>query len=299
MRAYVRLRLQSGSVCELGHGDLIGRLPSAALHIDDIRISEAHALVSLRGRELKLLALRGRFAINQKPVSEVILAEGQVLLLARDLPVWVERVVLPESVLAIEGEGLPLQVLSGICSLTTHPRPSLSPRYLGDATAWIWSAGEDWRLRVPGEEPRPIVEGDVFTLDGRRFSIRAMPLSRAGQGRTEVQGGVAVPMRIIANYDTVHIHRDGEPVFALTGISARIVSELVACGAPVHWLAVAREIWTGDEPEGALRRKWDINLSRLRKKLKDARIRPDLVRSDRTGNVELLLASGDTAVDRT
>ena len=39
------------------------------LHVDDARVSEAHALVSLRGRELQLLALRGRFAVDSTPRS--------------------------------------------------------------------------------------------------------------------------------------------------------------------------------------------------------------------------------------
>jgi len=60
MRAFVRLRCTDGSIAELTHGDLIGRLGTAALHFDDARISEAHAMISLRGQELKLLALRGR-----------------------------------------------------------------------------------------------------------------------------------------------------------------------------------------------------------------------------------------------
>ena len=42
----------------LGVGDLIGRLPSAALVVDDPRVSEAHAIVSLRRAALHLLALR-------------------------------------------------------------------------------------------------------------------------------------------------------------------------------------------------------------------------------------------------
>ena len=305
MRAYVRLRLPDGSVCELGHGDLIGRLPSAALHLDDVRISEAHALVSLRGRELKLLALRGRFAVEQTPVSEVVLRPGLSLLLARDLPVVVESVVLPDAVLAIEGEGLPRQVLTGVCSLVTRPRPALSSRYLGEASAWIWSAGEDWRIRMAGAVPRPLQAGEDLTIDGLHFSVLSVALERAGQARTRVKGGVAAPLHLIAYYNTAHIHRDGEPVFALTGISARIIGELVACGVPVSWRVVAREIWPNDINDindindNQLRRKWDINLSRLRRKLKDARIRPNLVRPDRTGNVELFLTVEDKVEDRT
>ena len=42
---------------------------SAALHLDDPRVSEAHAMVSIRGSELKLLALRGRFQIDGLPYA--------------------------------------------------------------------------------------------------------------------------------------------------------------------------------------------------------------------------------------
>ena len=94
----------------------------------------------------------------------------------------------------------------------------------------------------------------------------------------------------------------------LDGIAARIISELVALGGPAPWELVAAQIWpAGSEPESAeqpdlldrtqLRRRWDISLARLRRKLRDARVRPDLVRACGTGQVELLLCSGDTVED--
>jgi pSer/pThr/pTyr-binding forkhead associated (FHA) protein len=70
-RPHVRLTLPDGSVRELEHGDLIGRLWSAALVIDDPRISEAHALVSLREGGFWLLSLRRKIAVGGRPVSEV------------------------------------------------------------------------------------------------------------------------------------------------------------------------------------------------------------------------------------
>ena len=300
MRVFTRFRLPNGSTCDLGHGDLIGRLPSAALHIDDARISEAHALVSLRGQDLKLLALRGRFAIDQKPLSEVVLQPGLCILIARDLELFVETVSLPKVVLGIRGEGLPQQMLSGTCSISITPRPTLIPRYTGNAQAWIWSVGAAWRLRVGQGEAKPLHIGDTFEVDGVGFEVVAVSLEQAGQVQTEALGAVGATIRLIANYDTVHIHREGEPAFAVTGISARIISELVACGAPVSWKAVAKEIWRNtEEDDHQLRRKWDISLSRLRSKLKEARIRPNLVRSDRSGNVEIFLAEGDQVEDRT
>ena len=299
MRVCVRFRLQNGDIYDLGPGDLIGRLPSAALHIDDARISEAHALVSLRGQDLKLLALRGRFAIDQKPLSEVILYPGLSILIARDLELVVEDVFLPTSVVAIRGEGLPQQVLSGTCSITMTPRPMLISRYTGSAQAWIWSVGADWRLRVGQGDAVPLHIGDTFEVEETQFEVVAVSLEHAGQLQTQALGAVGASIHLIANYDTVHIYRTGEPPFVMTGISARIISELVACAAPVSWKSVASEIWRKKSNEQQLRRKWDIALSRIRSKLKEARIRPNLVRSDRSGHVELFLADGDQVEDRT
>jgi|GEM_PF-4421477 len=50
MRAFVRFLLPDGSARELSHGDVIGRLASAELPLDDERLSEAHAMVRLRVR---------------------------------------------------------------------------------------------------------------------------------------------------------------------------------------------------------------------------------------------------------
>ena len=111
MRAYVRLELPDGQFAELGPGDLIGRLWSAALPLSDGRISEAHAMVSLRGQELKLLALRGRFAVQGQGLSSLVLAPGQVISMAEGLDLRVAEVFLPSKVLAIEGEGLPRMVV--------------------------------------------------------------------------------------------------------------------------------------------------------------------------------------------
>ena len=77
------------------------------------------------------------------------------------------------------------------------------------------------------------------------------------------------------------------------------MSEVVAFDGPVPWEVLAKELWPGEDDRNLLRRKLDVNLSRLRKKLRDARIRPDLVRSDGFGHVELFLHDGDRVEDRT
>ena len=299
MRAFVRLRLQDGTVAELVPGDLIGRLWSAALPLDDARVSEAHAMVSLRGQELHLLALRGRFAVGGKPQTEITLAPGMEVQLARDLSLTVEDVTLPTEVLAVEGEGLPRQVLTGVCSLRFDPRPSLVPRYKADGAAHIWSDGQEWKWRV-AEGPAHSIEPGA-TLHVGEITLRAVlvTLASAARSATRVLGSVQPPLRIRAQFDTVHLLREGEPAVALNGISARLLSELVAFAAPVDWQMLAREVWPDEPHEPLLRRKLDVNLARLRRKLEAAGIRSDLVRADGRGHFELFLYDGDEVEDRT
>lgn len=297
MRAYVRLLPPSGYTATLGPGDLIGRLASAALPLDDGRISEAHAMVSLRGRELRLLGLRGRFAIAGQPVDDAVLRAGMVFEPAPGLDILVEEVMLPEHVLALEGEGLPRQLLTGTASLCTRPQVALLSRYRTDADAVFWDTGERWRVRVgegPAQDLRP---DDELRIGGRRFRAVAVPLHHAGQTPTRLEGAHRAALRIVARFETAHIYVDGGAVVTLDGIPARIVSELASMGGPVEWSVVAGEIWPEEEDRTYLRRRWDISLVRLRRKLKESRVRPDLIRAGGTGQVELFLLDGDQVED--
>lgn len=299
MRAHVHLRLPDGSRATLGPGDMIGRTWTAALRLDDPGVSEAHALVSLRGESLQLLALRGRFLVDGQPAGQAVLVPGQRVRLSQETELVVEAVALPREVLALEGDGLPRQVLAGVCSLRTVPHPRLLPGHDPGAEAVLWSTGEGWRLRIGPTPPRELAAGDAFTVSGRPFRAVAVALAAAAQEQTRVQGGVDAPVRVEARFDTVHLHREGAPVAVLSGHAARVVSELVALGGPAPWSVVAGEIWPGEDDRDELRRKWDVVLVRLRHRLRGAGVRPDLVRSSRSGQVELVLLPGDAVEDRT
>ncbi|MCC6622376.1 MAG: helix-turn-helix domain-containing protein [Deltaproteobacteria bacterium] len=299
MRAFVRLRSSGGEIRELGPGDVIGRVWSAALTIADPAISEAHALVSLRGSALKLLALRGRFAVDGVPLTEVELVPGLRVSLARDVALEVIDVALPDEVLALEGDGLARQILSGVSSLRVRPRPELIPGVVADADLTIWSDGLDWLARDHAGEVRPIVAGDRLSVHGSALRFVGVPLGAAGQPATLAGHAGEAPLELVVRFDTVHIHRPDEPSVALDGLSARILSELATIRLPVSWSAIARELWPDDDDEVALRRRWDTAISRLRRKLRDHHIRPDLVRADRTGNFEIFLQRGDRIEDQT
>lgn len=321
MHAFVRVRLTPAALAvtdprmsaegaaesalrELSAGDILGRSSTCALGLRDPRISEAHAMVSLRGSSLKLLALRGRFAVGDKTVSEVELVPGLLIELARDLALEVVEVVLPSAVLGLEGDGLPRQILGGISSLrASGPRPELSPGFSADADALLFNDGPHWTLRLAGQAPaddRELVAGDTFELANKKtFRVVLVDLDAASHRATLVTGAFDPPLHLVVRYDTVHIHRVGEPSLALDGLLARIVSELATIRLPIAWEALAKDVWADEDDILALRRRWDTSIARLRRKLRESRIRADLVRADGTGNFELFLLPGDTVDDQT
>ena len=252
--------------------------------------------MSLRGRDLRLLALRGRFALDNTPLSELTLAEGQRIFFARDLALTVVEVVLPDEVLALEAEGHPQRLLTGVTSLWGPPL-SMGAGYREGAEVLIWNKDDRWRLQRAGESPRDLGADDVFEVSGQPVRVVSVRLSAVARPATRLQGAIDGPLRIEAQYDSVHLHREGEPVLALSGIPARILAELVAFGAPVEWEVLAGEIWPHVSDRHRLRRSLDVSLGRLRRKLEQGRVRSDLVRSDGTGKIELVLAQGDEAVD--
>ena len=301
MRAHVRLRIDEEREVELGHGDLIGRLASAALCLDDARISEAHAMVSLRGDELMLLSLRRRFKIGGEPLAEATLRTEQVIELAPGLEVTVEDVVLPETILGVACDGQTAQPLHGVTSLFGGAEPKVLAGYQSGAEAHVWATDDRWRMRVGDDEAHPISAGQTVELSGVHFAFVEMPLGHAGVDMTRAGAAVPDPLEIIARFETVHIHRrGGQHLVSLSGVAARILSELVSFDGPASWHVIAREIWRDeDDDRMALRRKWDVNLSRLRRKLREAGVRGDLVRADGLGNFELLLYEGDRTQDKT
>lgn len=256
-------------------------------------------MVSLRGGELKLLALRGRLAVGSAPLTEVVLEPGLDIRLARGVSLGVSAVEVPEHVLAIESEGMARRQLElQSASLVVEPEPELRSGYVDGADAYLWSDGESMCLRV-GDAPVVQLEaGQELVIGGRSFHIVAEAMERLGARSTRLQGRLHPPLRIVVSFDTAAIHREGQPAVGLGGMSARIMSELVALDGPAHWSTISGELWRDVTDEVPLRRRWDRNLARLRCKLRDAGVRPDLIRSDGSGNCELFLYPGDETDDR-
>ena len=297
MYATVTLRTQGGELHHLGHGDLIGRLWSAALPLSSPHVSEAHAMVSLRGGHLHLLSLRGLFAFRGKPSKDLVLAAGQKISFARDVHVEVVEVTLPEEVLGIEGDGLARQPLPGVASLRLSPQPVVLSGARDGAVAVFWSTGDGWTVRTEaGEEP--VEAGWTLEHSGRRVRTLTLKLAQASQAPTGVLGRVDAPLRVETHWDTVHLHRDGQPTLTLTGHPARIISELGTMGTAVPWEHVAQQLWNDITDRPTLRKRFDTVLARLRRKLRSAGLRPGLVKPDGAGNFTLVLRPIDRLDDR-
>jgi hypothetical protein len=296
MRASVRLRAPDGNEHELVSGQFVGRAWTSDLRIDDGRVSEAHALVSLRGGDLQLLALRGVFAIDGQRQTKATLRPGMVIHLADDLAMEVLEVALPAEVLALQGPGLPTTVLSSVCSLVFDPHPSLQPGYVRRSPLRLWPGPNGWSVEANGPA-RPTQADDHFVLPQGTFRITTVDLDLAALGATRAEGGLRTPLHIVARFDSVHIHAANRPPVSLSGIPARLVSELVAMDGPVPWDVLAQQLWPKVDDRHIRRRRLDLTLSRLRRHLKEEGVRADLIRSDRTGHVELLLDPDDLVED--
>ncbi len=299
MRASVRLQVKKGDVRELGPGDIIGRGWTCNLVLPDPWVSEAHAMVSLRDGALKLLGLRGRFMVAGQNLTEATLAPGMLLALSASTTLLVTEVEVPDHVLAIEHPAFGRRVLSGVHSIVTSPRPALLAGADPAAAAIIWGDGLDWFARAVGADDVRLVPGAPLVLGTTTFQVVAVAVAAAAESTSLDARRVDEPLLLVNRYDTIHIHRGHELVLTLDGIVARIVSDLASAGVPMGWNLIAADLWPGETDTAILRRNWDAALARLRRKLRDARIRTDLVRSDYGGNFEIVLHRGDRIDDQT
>lgn len=294
-RSWVSL-VHQGRATDVPAGGMIGRSSAASLQIRDSRVSEAHAMVSLRGPELKLLALRRWFTVDGERASEAVLEPGQQIGLAPEVSLEVRDVHVADHCLALDGiAGGPLVLTGSVHSLAPGPRGlHAEPGYVADAAARVFSVGDGWALECAGTVT-DLAPGVPVAVGPAELQVVALDRS-AMQTTME---GFAAPLRIVLRHDTVHLHRDGRPAVALAGIPARIVSEVALLAAPAPWEVAAAEVWHGAPPRHVLRQNWDRNLRTLRRHLRTAGIRADLVRPDGHGNVELFLLPGDQVVDET
>jgi hypothetical protein len=292
VRALARLLLPDGEVIAVWPGSLIGRSPAAVVQLDDPRVSEAHAFISMRGGDLVLLSLRRMVAVDGRPSSSVVLRPGVEVAFCEGISLRVLEVELPDEVLGLRLPDGETWVPGDVASLHAGPPLRMEGRFEPHATAHLWRVGDELRVRV-GARVHTAVIGESIVLPGGSVEVVAVPLRATDLAATRQEGAIGAPLRIIAAFDTVQIHRSDRPIVTLGGRNAQLLSELAIFGGPVSWQVLAAEIW-GTAESDQLRRRLDVGLSRLRTRLRAEGLRTDLVSTDGAGQVSLLLYEGDT-----
>lgn len=273
-----------GATTRLRPGDLIGRSRSATLQINDPRISEVHAYVSLRGGGLVLLALRGALAVDGICAAEVQLEAGVEVVLAPGRVVTIAEIVVPDRVLAMSLDGGQLRPLIGDLLSLRHDG-TLVDGFDPTAAVRLWSTADQWYLDA-GDGPEVVGASVQRDIDGRAVRFAWVATNHVAASVTQGRSGFP-PLRIISRWDSVQLqHAGAEPVL-LAGLPARLLSELVAFGGSARWEHLAGELWSGQDP-ASVRARWDKVLASLRKKLSRGGIRPCLVQTS-CGICELVL----------
>ncbi len=250
-------------------------------------------MVSLRGRELRLLALRGRLLVDGREDDHVALEPGLTVELVAGVGLTVRTVVVPDEVPGLEVTGQPPRELcAGRYSLL--PTGELVPRYADDGLLHAWSAGDEWHLQVAGHSITTWKRG--LSCSVGRFSVRCVPVSVS---LVSAPGTVALelPLTLVVRHTTVHVLRSRHEPAVIDGIPGRIVSEAALLNAPAPWHVVAGEVWPHLSDPFQLRTLWDRSTRRLRARLREIGVRDTLVRADGRGNVELFLFPGDQVRD--
>ena len=305
MTARVVLALPGDLHVSCGPGALIGRSYAADVRLDDGRLSEAHAMVSLRGRELVLLPLRGRLRVGERDVARVLLVAGVVVTLATGVDLRVVTADLPRTVLAAElhrspaQQNTPPQLLTGVMSVVASPSPHLAAGVQPAAVALVFSDGLSWFVRCGEEAAVEVASGDVVDMsDGWHLRFVDVDIETLAVLETSPLLPTTERLRLVSRFESVEVWRGDERVLLLAGVPARLVAELLAFGGPVRWEVLAESLWPQpDVARDVLRHRLDVALTRLRKRLAYVGVRRDLVTAHRTGQLELVLRPGDRCED--
>ena len=224
---FVRFRLADGTSAQVSPGGLIGRASSAELKIANPEVSEAHAIISLRGHQLHMLSLRRWIILNGERCSAIALRPGQRIYLSQTVVLEVEAVELPGHVLVLWCDDREVCTLSeSVYSLTrSEAELKVAPEHVAQAEAYLWGNSEGFTLRVGEAAAIEVAAGTQWQLGPHHLRVTARPLGD-GALSTRSIGQNDPPLKIVARYDTVYLHTPGRAPAVLSGLLARIVSEV-------------------------------------------------------------------------
>lgn len=282
--AAARFRLPEGPEVAVLPGGILGRLSTASLRLADPRVSEAHAMVSLRGQELRLLSLRGWLWVDGQHVLEVVLTEGLVVGLCPDLLLTVTEVNLPSTLLALrcpDDSVHPLHAhLGEAASLIGGPPWALVAGHRLEARARL-TVADGWFVSVDAGPPVELLPGGRLCLAGLELGIEEVPFVGGGATQTATQGAPRCGCAVGLNATT--FSQGERRVLTLRGRPHQLLAELAAYGPgeQVGWRFVSELIWTDIKEEQGLLNNFHKTLRVLRKKLCESGLPLDLVQSQR------------------
>lgn len=270
-------------------GGLIGRMAGCAVQLDDIDVSEAHAFVSWRERKLRLLSLRGAILANGTAVAEIALRPNLEIRLSASSVLSVEDVAVPDEFLWLEGIGAGPQALTGAPLSICGSPPRIVPGLRREAWVWLWTENAVWYARARGGEPTAVAPD-------QRWETEAGPVRAVPRVRTDVVG-VTRPsgttrVQLVLAEGVVRIRSGESPPLILGGNQGDFVRQLAEATEPVHWTTIARYFW-GERDQLKWRERFDAMVKEVRGKLRENRIRKDLLWSW-DGSYRLNLDEGDT-----
>lgn len=285
---------QSNQSAVLGPGDFIGRSEVAALCLDDPRVSEAHAMVSLRDGSLKLIALRGRFRQGEEVLSEAVLRPGVVLEFARDVHLVCEQVHMPDEVLGLLINAELKVMLTHTMTLYTSENMMIKRGYDPRGGAIFWTTGSLWRVQIADQPSLTLEQGQTFIVDQTRIEVIAIPLDRIAQ--THTRNSLRSPLRFTCHDTHVEIARVNEPTIKVSGVPGRILLSLLRRQGTASYQEIVKEVWPHDVSTNlSLRRRFDTGIRRLRTHL--GHVLPvdetQFIQLDGTGVVTLFLSPRD------
>ncbi|MBX2804235.1 MAG: hypothetical protein KTR31_41625, partial [Myxococcales bacterium] len=278
----VRVYAGSGKIADMLRSDFFGQSAPNSVERDTWAVG------------FQLLALRGSLWLGTAEEHTVDLDEGVTVHLAPGLAVEVVERTLPDVVVAARIDGGSSQFLwADVYSVMPNRRAELVPGYQAHAAGWLSPSAGQWQFQPAGRAPAPFRPGDVWELgEGHSLEAVAVPTQDA---HLQITQSAVEQLTVLGRTDTAHLHRQGRSPLVLTGLQARMITELGLIGTSVDWRVLAQGLWPTDlEPD---RDKYDQLTRRLRIKLRDHGIRTDLVRPTNTGMVELYLHRMDRFVD--
>lgn len=262
-------------------GNLIGRSAIARLRLQRPDISEAHAMISLRGGALWLLYLRRPASIDGRPVWELPLEAGVVAPLADGVALKVCGIWGAGEVLALQlGEHPPLALSGGHQSLGADG-VLVDGRLAGALAEVWWTDGEPWILVLGEAGAEPALPERSWTTGGQELKVVLAP--SAGTAWTQ-RVAVRPSTTVRTSARLTRVEDELGASCELKGNSSLVCYSLAIRtrdqGKGVAWTAVGSALWGAKRAPFMWENMRNNVLYRLDQRLRAFGLRDDLIRRE-------------------